>query len=583
MKGLDIIMKTRSSLLYKLLIPIVVTTILLLMLSVATFSKIYHRQAELTSVKSNMEILNQTDISLNLVHDSISQIAVSIHQTPYLQNALSDSCATVHEEWKSRQRLSDILSNTPLAMIDYEITLLGTNGIAISSGNGGVTLEHEDFYNLDVYQKAKDSGYIIYGGRQNGFSYSTQNLPIIYGCKTLSDSNGKYFGAIFLSIPEYSLRQFYQSFSNSSTCILLLSSDGKILSSNNKEDIGSYNHDLLAVALKNKKAKCNYTRINNKSIVLSKYINSYDIYAVSQINPSLLYQESNAFVLSILTMCIVILLLCFFIAIIIRKNLKPLSILAEHMENNQGFPNPIYMSGSFEMEQISTAYNQMIDSLHNYLERLHRAQEQRHKDELNLLQMQINPHFLYNTLDGVKHLIEMNHAAEACQTIDSLIALFRSTLGKTDTLITVADEVKNVKNYIAIVEPRYGGLIHANIDVSSACLNLEIPNLLLQPLIENAFFHAFQTTRTGSIHIFIYQNNNFLVCEITDNGDGMSPEIIQQLMNGHKMNNSTTCIGIINIKERLELLYPDNNSFEIISELGYGTNIILSFPANKFN
>ena len=574
-------MKTSRSLLFKLLAPITFTTVLLLLLSVATLSGIYQRQTEQTAIQSSLEILTQTDISLSLVHDRIAQIASMIQQTPYLQNALGDTCDTVQEEWKARQRLSGIFSSSPLAMVDYEITLLGTNGIAVSSGNGGVTLEYEEFFDLDVYQKARANGHIIYGGRQGGFTYSTQNTSIIYGCKTLSDSDGNFYGVIFLSIPEYSLRQFYQSFSSNSTSILLLSSGGKILSSNIEEDIGSYDSELLQTARQNRKNKTDYTRMEDQTIVLSHYIRTYDAYAVSQITPSLLYQESGSRMLSILTICVTLLALGFLVAFIIRRNLKPLRTLAEHMADSRGIPAPVHITGSTEMEQISSAYCQMITSMNDYVEKLHQAHEQRRKDELNLLQMQINPHFLYNTLDSVKHLVEMNHAGEACRTIDSLISLFRSTLGKTGTMVTVADELNNVKNYIAIIEPRYGGLIQADVDAAPDCLDLEIPNLLLQPLIENAFFHAFQKTRTGSIHVFLYQDHNILFCEITDNGDGMPEEMTRQLLTSREARHSVTHVGIVNVRERLEILYPGKNSFEIISEPGYGTHIILSFPAKK--
>lgn len=163
----------------------------------------------------------------------------------------------------------------------------------------------------------------------------------------------------------------------------------------------------------------------------------------------------------------------------------------------------------------------MTNTLHRYLLELEAAHVKQRKDELDLLQMQINPHFLYNTLDSVKHLIEMQNNTNAYKIIDSLISLLRSTLGKTNTMVTVEDEVCNVKNYISIIEPRYGGLVKAEVLVDDECMPLEMPNLLLQPLVENAFFHAFQETKTGIIRIFIALIDQELSCEIIDNGDGM--------------------------------------------------------------
>nr|WP_307998831.1 histidine kinase [uncultured Merdimonas sp.] len=572
-------MKKTHSLLFQILTPIVITTVLLLFLSAATLSGIYQRQAEKTAVSSSLEILEQTDISLSLVHDRIAQIAATIQQTPYLKDAMGTSCNTVQEEWKARQRLSEIFSNSPLAMVDYEITLLGINGIAVSSGNGGVTLQYDDLVNLSGYQKARSSGHIIYGGSQEGFSYDTQDTSVIYGCKTLTTDEDKLFGVILLSIPEASLRQFYQSFSNSSTSILLLSSDGKILSSNIEEEIGSYNKQLLETAQRNQTSHTDYSHMKDGTIILSHYIRPYDAYAISLITPSFLYQEFGLRMQSILTICVTLFILGLLVAVILKSALTPLGALAAHMAESRGVPAPVSLTGSTEIEKITTAYNQMACSINDHVKKLHQAHEQQRKDELRLLQMQINPHFLYNTLDSVKHLVNMNNTADACRIIDSLISLFRSSLGKTSTMVTVADEVKNVQNYIAIVGPRYGGLIQADISAAPDCVNLEIPNLLLQPLIENAFFHAFQKTRTGSIHVFLYQDQEMLFCEITDNGDGMSEETAAQLLSSEGPRHSVTHIGVVNVRERLEILYPGKSSFEITSVPGYGTHITLSFPA----
>ena len=575
-------MNKSHSLLFGILTPIAFTTMLLLLLSVMSLSSIYQRQAEQTAISSSLEILDQTDISLSLVHDRVAQIAATIQQTPYLQDAMGESCDTVQEEWKARQQLSKVFENSPLAMVDYEITLLGINGIAVSSGNGGVNLSYEEFFSLPVFQKAQNTGHIIYGGSQSGFTYDTQGTSVIYGCKTLTSDNGSLFGVIFLSIPEESLRQFYQSFSSRSNNILLLSSNGKILSSNLEEDIGTSDLTLLETVRQDRKAGTEYSRTEDQTIVLSHYISTYDAYAVSQITPSYLLQESHPRVLAILTICGALLILGILVVYILRKNLTPLGKLAEHMAESHGVPAPVSLSGPTEIEKITTAYNQMTDSVNDYVEKLHQAHEQQLKDELSLLQMQINPHFLYNTLDSVKHLIKMNNTTEACQIIDSLISLFRSSLGKTSTMVSVADEIKNVENYISIIKPRHGGLIQADISASPDSIALEIPNLLLQPLIENAFFHAFQKTRAGSIHVFLYQDAGTLFCEITDNGDGMSESLTRQLLTSETSRHSVTHIGIVNVRKRLEILYPGKSSFEIISEPGYGTHITLSFPAKEY-
>ena len=119
-------------------------------------------------------------------------------------------------------------------------------------------------------------------------------------------------------------------------------------------------------------------------------------------------------------------------------------------------------------------------------------------------------------------------------------------------------------------------------DLTDIDPDMKLPKLILQPLIENAFFHAFQKTRAGSIHVFLYQDAGTLFCEITDNGDGMPESLTRQLLTSETSRHSVTHIGIVNVRKRLEILYPGKSSFEIISEPGYGTHITLSFPAKEY-
>lgn len=155
-----------------------------------------------------------------------------------LGRALSSDLNDITAEWEARQNLSRIFSGMPAAMVDYELVLVGANGIVVGSGNGGVTCPSSELLTLPALQTAIHTDRIAYEGRKEGFTFLTQHIPVIYGCRPLTGSDGSLYGALFILIPEQSLRQFYQSFSSQSTSILLLSSDGTILSSNLTDDIG---------------------------------------------------------------------------------------------------------------------------------------------------------------------------------------------------------------------------------------------------------------------------------------------------------------------------------------------------------
>lgn len=573
--------KKHPSILFTLLMPIFSVTILILLFATLTASAIYIRQTENAAIRANCDIIKQTDATLQLVHKHIYQISSNIVQKPYLGELLIQPINNVLDEYKVRHQIANLFKTNPYAMVNYEITITGVNGFVICSGNGGPTMKAEEMLQLPAFQKSLNKNRIVYDSLSQGISYSTVSSAVILGCQPLVKADGTLCGGIFISIPEISLKQFYQSIVNPNNNILLLSSDGTILSSNHSEDVGSKNNKLLDIVKENQDKQLDYVRDNNQNIIISRYISYYDSYIVSTITTSAIYKSFFPGLTTIIIIVLALVLLFFSMIWIVRKNLLPLRKLADHMASAKDIPTPTTeVGGAAEIQMITSSYNKMTNTLHRYLLELEAAHVKQRKDELDLLQMQINPHFLYNTLDSVKHLIEMQNNTNAYKIIDSLISLLRSTLGKTNTMVTVEDEVRNVKNYISIIEPRYGGLVKAEVLVDDECMPLEMPNLLLQPLVENAFFHAFQETKTGIIRIFIALIDQELSCEIIDNGDGMDAlQLAKTMKNNNVSHQSATRIGLANVKERLNILYPGKNTFQITSEPGYGTNITLSFPA----
>lgn len=572
-------MQKRKSIFFNLLAPICTATVLLLLMAALILSTIYRRQALETAISSNIEILNQTRASLEILHGYFAKITTDISQKPYLSAILKTPPENSVQEWNNRYKLGLLFSNNPNTMIDYEMIIAGVNGLAVGSGYGGVTLSSGELLDDPASTQSLKTGKVVYRSLPSGISYGSKNHRVIIGYKALASSDGEPYGCLLLSFREADLRKFYQNFISRDNNISLLSSDGIILSSQITEDVGREDRELLLAAKHNEENGLAYSRDPKRGIVLSRYISYMDAYIISEISTGLLMQKYLPNMQALLTIAGTLLLLILMIACIIRSNLKPLRTLAVHMASSEGVPTPIQLGRSAEMQMIATSYNEMVSTIRHYLEELENAHDKRRQDELNLLQMQINPHFLYNTLDSVKHLIGMSDTASACQTIDALIALLRSTLGKTDTIVSVEEEVSNIKNYISIIEPRYGGQIRTELHVDDSCFDYTMPNLVLQPIVENAFFHAFQDTKQGSIHIFITTDHVSLSCEVIDNGDGMDEEQLKKLLEGGQGGKSVSRIGVANVRERLLLLYPGRSSFHISSEPGYGTSIHFTLPA----
>ena len=570
----------------KLILPIMLVIIIFISFTLWMIYYTYTQKFIANTINSNIDIINQTKTYLEAMHHSLAKVSNSISSNPSLYKHLVYDIDTIYHEFVIRYQLGKLFKDMTPSMIDFEMVIVGKNGLCLSSGNGGVPYDSEYLLNIPSFQQAlKAAPKIYYTAQPKGLTYSTGNSNSIIGCKALLSNTGEAYGAIFIVIKEECLKAFYSNFTSHGTDMILLSADGIILSAPDPASIATKDSVLLKDAQMNQKQELSYHYIKGDQIVISKYIPYLDSYIISFMHLKTILSDfySTQNTLICISLLIVLLLLTI-IAVIVNRNLAPLKMLSLTMSDSESIiPQPVTFSSSAEIDIVSHSYNTMVKKLNHYLKQLEIEYNERREIELKLLQMQINPHFLYNTLGSIKYLVTRNDEEQACKTIDSLISLLRSTLSKTETLVLIEEEIKNVQNYINIISPRYDNCITTSVHVNDDCLQYKIPNLILQPFVENAFFHAFQKTRHGKISVFITQSNGKIICEIIDNGDGIEPDVLNALLDGRTIvkTKSVSSIGITNVKERLQRIYSNESSLRIISEVGYGTSVIITIPANE--
>jgi two-component system, sensor histidine kinase YesM len=256
-----------------------------------------------------------------------------------------------------------------------------------------------------------------------------------------------------------------------------------------------------------------------------------------------------------------------------------------------------------EINILATAFNKMIVSIKSYIdelksqaevEKLLKEQEMQNlrmksllKDaELKSLQSQINPHFLFNTLNAASQLSMMEGADRTSEFVENISELFRYNLRKLDEPATLADEIKYAKNYMFILKTRFGSRIEFHTDVDERVQNVKIPCTIIQPIIENAFIHGLQNLeRDGEILLSVRLWCGSILIEVEDNGEGMTEEQVAALLshrNGENLQRKhVTGIGISNVTERLQLYYnitEINDVIEIESTQGHGTRVTLKIP-----
>lgn len=278
--------------------------------------------------------------------------------------------------------------------------------------------------------------------------------------------------------------------------------------------------------------------------------------------------------------CIIIFLLILIMTLIYKSLYEPLHRLLQSMNAIHELQLDVQVEdkGSDELHEVVENYNGLLVRIQDLVQRLEKEQEEKRNAEIKMLQAQINPHFLFNTLNTLRYLAILNNDKPLSQGIYALAKLLRNTITDSKELVDIEAEIENVENYIIIQKLRYGDLFETEIDVAKEIRHDKIMKFLLQPIVENAILHGFEEDREDQLlKIHIRLEEQGILVEIIDNGKGYDEETQQEAQSNKKLSG----IGMKNIEERIHLTYGDAYSMESFSEVGKGTIVRLHLPRIK--
>ena len=295
------------------------------------------------------------------------------------------------------------------------------------------------------------------------------------------------------------------------------------------------------------------------------------------------------------TLPFLVVIICAYVELLIlmnvllsRKITEPLRRLREsvgQVEEGAERP-PIYVGGTAETRELGTAIQTMVDRMRQLTADMVREHEQKQKSELNALQAQINPHFLYNTLDIIVWMIENGQREDAIRVVTALARFFRISLSKGRNIIPVRDELEHVRNYLLIQEMRYKNKFRYQITCPEACANLTTIKLVVQPIVENAIYHSMDfMDGDGLIDIRAETDGKDLTITVSDNGLGMPPDVVERLLTAPPQPGAQaggkrgSGIGLRNVQERIRLYFGPAYGVTIQSEPDEGTVVTLHLPA----
>lgn len=251
--------------------------------------------------------------------------------------------------------------------------------------------------------------------------------------------------------------------------------------------------------------------------------------------------------------------------------------MGEFEANAEGFSyEPVY--GSREVTSLSNAFGHLVIRIQELMNQVRNEEIVLRKTELRALQAQINPHFLYNTLDSIAWMCEEGRTKDAVEMVNALARLFRISISKGHELIPVEKEVEHAKSYLQIQKFRYKNQFQYSFDVQESCLHYYCNKITLQPIIENAIYHGLnRMIDEGFIEIKIFEDGGDVVFTVEDNGVGMTKEQCESIL--HKeVKGQTGGIGIKNVNDRVKIYFGEQYGMKIESELDEGTKVSIRMP-----
>lgn len=414
--------------------------------------------------------------------------------------------------------------------------------------------------------------------------------PVFAALKSITNlDNTKYLGTVVLLIKESNISSAFQELPDSNfRNFYIVDENNIILSSSFSEGIFSSFSDFAGISTDDlkllEKNDTQTVSINGSQMLLiRKEYSDLNWHIINQIPLEYLTLEHQTILKYIIFISFFLLLLSFILSILCTKTVTaPIQRLASKMEDasqgNLGI-TAVYSSND-ELSVLYNQFNRMMKQIQQLLNNIYEEQNAKQKMEIQLLQSQINPHFLYNTLSTIKSLVELDMNETAVKAISAMSSFYRNSLSKGQFIIPLTQELLLTEQYLYIQNLRYMEFVEYEIfyDPCSIDKQTVIPKLTIQPIVENIFVHAL-SNRKCHISVSICMEKEDFIISVSDDGTGISRERLTAIQQSIKScPTSSNSFGLPSINHRIELLYGKEYGISIDSHPGIGTTVKIHFP-----
>ncbi len=561
-----------------------------LILSVILTSVVYYRLNYHLALQKNRDLSMQTlyPLKSNIYSmlDNVSFNSRTIMANLDIQDLLTDQnmSNTLETQRKISGYLVTLMDSTPHIKSVYIFDNYGNR-----YGSDKKSLKK-----LNI-KKIKDAWWYDDVVKQKGYYIVRLNADRIFnittGEKTMSllriinnTTTQNPIGLLMVNISEDGFRNCYSEIVQKyGTRIIILDENSQIISTN--DDLEQEEYQNLLVEQANMPYKSSVFDHNDKPYLYSTmFLEKYGWKMIIGIPLEQLEAEGSLYkMVSLLIIILNGILLCIGIVFVSRLITSPIHKLLNSMKAvEQGEFKIVEMETvNDEIGKLKNGYNLMVVEIQNLIKKIVNEQRTKRKAELNILQEQIKPHFLYNTLDAMGYLALAGRNEELYEAIEAMGGYYRKSLSKGSEIISVADEIEIVKDYVYLQLLRYGDIFTVHYDLNEDTFKFETVKLILQPLVENSIYHGIKPKgEHGEIYISSRIENEHVVFVVEDNGLGMKEEDLK-LLQDNQLNSNLHSFGLRGTIQRIKIYYEREDLYSIESTYKKGTRITLKIPIHQ--
>ena len=525
---------------------------------------------------ADKEISNRTAISNNL--DSTMKSINSISRLTMLRSTvrtflLAESNSTP----RTRNALQEIHDTLNTFNLSCNVVILRMDGQCLNTGPGITYVNTGKIFETEWLNEvmAQKGNYVIKAGTRGAFRSNIGEM--VSFVRVINDINTqKPIGILAINLPSRFFEQAYEGLSGETSHFALYDTSGRLICKDNESTFSSLNPENLLQNTREETDKLFY-----KSIFTCDTLGDSHFILASRLEVRILDGLPAKLLVALIIGAFILLAFMWLINTYIAKNvIYPIQRLVDSMaEVQNGWLHRVSMNvNDDEIGLLKNSYNAMLIEINQLIEELLQKEKTLRMAELDALQEQMKPHFLYNTLDMIRYMALENRTDEVYNMLETLGNFYRRFLSKGSTDLSLGEEIEIVKSYLTLQRTRFEDIFTDEYEIEEGLSSIRVPRLILQPLVENSIYHGIRPKgEHGVIRVTVKRQEDFLFLSIYDNGIGMSAHQRELLFSGK----DSRSFGFQGTIERIRYYYKTEDVFEIHSTEGEYCEIILKLPLSN--